>query len=85
MSRASALSEDPMDLSHPQRMSKRILSHLLSELKSKLDKPIYRRFSAILNQSQRLEDLMYHCVRIDVLAFVDDGKLYDKRADRLQS
>jgi hypothetical protein len=88
MSRGSTLSEGPsiaVPPGHPQSKSRRILSHLLSELKSKLDQPPYKRYSMIVSESQQLEELMYHCVRFDILAFIDDGKLHDKRDERLDS
>lgn len=75
MSRDSTLSEclkmtTPPD--QPKSKSRRILSSLLSRVKSD---PSYKRFSVIVNGSQQLEELMYHCVRIDIIAFVDDGKV----------
>jgi hypothetical protein len=88
MSRGSTPSEGPsntMPLGHPQSKSRRILAHLLSELKSKLEQPSYKRFSVIVNESQRLEDFMYSCVRIDILAFIDGGKFYDRKDKKLDS
>jgi hypothetical protein len=88
MSRGSTPSECPsntMPLGDPQSKSRRILRHLLSKLKSKLEQPPYKRYSVIMNESQQLEDLMYSCVRIDILAFIDDGEIYDRKDKKLDS
>jgi len=74
-----------MPLGHPQSNSKLILTHLLSKLKSKLDQPPYKRYSVIVNESQQLEEFMYSCVRIDILAFINDGKIYDRKDKKLDS
>lgn len=88
MSRGTTIGEGPsitMPPGHPQSKSRRILSHLLSELKSKLDQPPYKRYSMIVNESQQLEELMYRVVRFDILAFIDVGKLHDVRDTKLDS
>jgi hypothetical protein len=56
-----------------QPQSKRILSNLL--LKLRLPDSPYTRFSKIMNQTQQLEELMYRCVRMDILALIDGGRL----------
>jgi len=85
MSRSSTGPSITMPPGHPQSKSRRILSHLLSELRSKLDQPPYKRYSMIVNESQHLEEFMYRCVRFDILALIDDGKLHDEKDRRLDS
>jgi hypothetical protein len=88
MSRVSARNESTsitMPPSQTAPISRRILSHMLFVLRSKLDKPPYQRYSTIVKESLQLEELMYRCVRFDILAFIDAGKLYDVRDERLDS
>jgi hypothetical protein len=74
MSRGSTLSKGLTMATPPvQPQSRRILSNLIAKLKLP-DSP-YTRFSKILNETKQLEELMYRCVRMDILALIDEGRL----------
>jgi hypothetical protein len=55
-----------------QPESRRILSNLLTKLGP--DSP-YKGYAPIINQTEQLEELLYRCVRMDILALIDSGKL----------
>jgi hypothetical protein len=56
-----------------QPESRRILSNLLSKLS--LPNSPYKRYAPIIDQTQQLEELLYRCVRMDILALIDSGRL----------
>lgn len=88
MSPGSTVGEGPANTrpsGDPPSYSKRILSCLLSVLKSKLDQPHYKNYNTIMENSEELEKFMYSCVRFDILALIDGGILSNGKDTKLDS